>query len=238
MPRQQFHAVMIDILASMLAIILTFTAFFAARALGRMAASHPLLNPILWGAVIVGVFLWALDIGVADYIHAARPLMQILDLAIVALGFSLVQQLARHRRTLFPALCAVAIGGLVGIGSAILGARLLGLPTEFVQALGAKGISSGFAIALMERLGGPPPLAAGLVIITGMVGALIVPPLLHRLGMDDEATGLGTGASSHIVGTDFLVRTAPEAAAWAALALAFAGLVGAVLLPLFWPLTG
>ncbi len=226
------------IAGSALACVLTLLAFFAARALSRRAGGHPLANPVLWAAVLVGAILWALSIRVDDYVLAARPLMNVLDLAIVALGHVLVTHLAGRMKLLLPVLGALAVGIGVGIGSAILGARLFGLPVDFVQALSVKTVSSGFAIAIMERLDGPPPLAAGLVITTGMVGALTIPPLLKRLGWDDDdALGLGTGMAAHIVGTDALVRTRPAAGAMAALAMAIAGLLAALVLPWLWPLT-
>ncbi|MGB3722354.1 MAG: LrgB family protein [Pacificimonas sp.] len=224
-------------LGSVAACVLTLIAFLAARSLSRLAKGHPLANPVLWGAVMVGAILWALQVRVDDYVLAARPLMRALDLAIVALGYVLVTHMRGRVKQLLAVLGALIVGVSVGIGSAILGARLFNLPTDFVQALSVKTVSSGFAIAIMERLGGPPPLAAGLVITTGMIGALTVPPLLRRLRLDDDETlGLGTGISSHIVGTDALMRSRQGAGALAALAMAIAGLLAALILPLVWPL--
>ena len=88
----------------------------------------------------------------------------------------------------------------------------------------------------MERFGGPAPLAAGLVVTTGMIGALTLPPLLHRLGFSGTAEhGLGVGQAAHIVGTDALLRRDPAAGAYAALAMTLTGLIGAALLPFLWP---
>ncbi|MBV7257352.1 LrgB family protein [Pacificimonas sp. WHA3] len=216
------------------ACLLTLMAFVAARGAARLAGGHPLANPVLGGALITGAMLWALSVTVEDYVIAARPLMGALDLAIVALGYVLVERLSGRIRLLLPILGALAIGTAFGIASAYFAARLFGLPLDFVQAISAKTVSSGFAIALMERLGGPPPLAAGLVIATGMIGALTVPPLLKWLKLDDDDTlGLSTGLAGHIVGTDMLMRSNAGAGAAAALAMAVAGLIAAVILPLF-----
>jgi putative effector of murein hydrolase len=117
----------------------------------------------------------------------------------------------------------------------VLLARALGLPALMQQALGVKSVSSGFAIAIMNRLGGPPSLAAGLVIITGMIGAMLLPPMLKRARLGrDGPMGAGLGMAAHIIGSDALARTRPGAARIAALAMAMAGLVTAILLPLAW----
>jgi putative effector of murein hydrolase len=88
----------------------------------------------------------------------------------------------------------------------------------------------------MDRLGGPVALAAGASIVTGMVGAMLLPPLLKRLRFTDDATmGLAVGQAAHIVGTDALGRTQPGAARVSGLALALSGLATTLWLTLLWP---
>lgn len=222
------------VIEAALAVVLTLGVYRLAYGVSRALGGHPLANPVLWGAALVTAALWALGIEVADYVMAARPLMAVLDLAIVALAVLLLDQLRGAGRRLLAALGALAVGSAAGMAMAIAGAKLLGLPAELQQALAVKNITSGIAISLMEHLGGPPPLAAGLVIATGMVGALTLPPLLQRMGMDADALGIGTGQAAHIVGTDALVRTSERAAANAALAMVVGGLIGAMLLPFAW----
>lgn len=208
--------------------------------MSRMSArlgGHPLANPVLWSATAVLALLFLLGIAVESFVAASRPLLRVLDLAVTALALPLVMQLRGRGRALLPVVAALLAGGAVAMGSAIGLAMLFGLPVPLVQALSAKSVSSGFAIALMERFGGPAPLAAGLVVTTGMIGALILPPLLKRAGFHrEDELGLATGQAAHIVGTDALLRSRPGAGAYAALAMSVSGLIGALLLPFFWPL--
>ncbi|MGB7406272.1 MAG: LrgB family protein [Pacificimonas sp.] len=223
------------IIESSIACLLTIAAFVSARGLARLAEGHPLANPVLVGALIVATFLIALDVSVPDYLTAAHPLMDALDLAIVALGYGLVQQLRGSLSRLGPALIAIVTSLIVGVGSAVGLAIAFDLPGDFVDALSVKTVSSGFAVAIMERVAGPPSLAAGLVIATGMIGALSFPILFRKLRIADaESRGIATGMAAHIVGTESLFRADARAGAWAALAMALAGLIAGVALPLLW----
>ncbi|MEO0499285.1 MAG: LrgB family protein [Pseudomonadota bacterium] len=219
--------------------LLTVLAFIGARGAARLVRQHPLANPTLLGALIVGAVLTVMNIEVETYVIAARPLGGALDLAIVALGVGLAPRLKTLGRRLWRAAAALIAGVAFGMVSAVLLGRLFSLPPPFLEALSVKTVSSGFAIALMEATGGPPPLAAGLVVATGVVGALTLPPLLIRFAPhDDIGLGLGTGTAAHIVGTDALMRTRREAAVVAALAMAMAGPVAALFLPMLRPFIG
>lgn len=225
---------MLFTLAAAAAVLLVY--FGVSWIAGRLGG-HPLANPVLWSALILLGLLFAAGIEVGDFVNVSRPLLNVLDLAVTALAYPLVAQLHGKGRDLFPVVAALLAGGIAAMGVAIGLAILLGLPLPVVQALSVKSISSGFAIALMERFGGPAPLAAGLVVTTGMIGALLLPPLLRRAGFTSAGElGLATGQAAHIVGTDALLRTRPEAGAYAALAMSVSGLIGALLLPLFWPI--
>lgn len=223
--------------AALAAAAVTIAVFYGVRALSDGAArGHPLANPVLWSAVVVLALLRVGDIGVGAYRDAARPLLFLLDLSVVALAMPLVASVRGAGRRIGHVLVALVGGGVTAMVSAVGLARLFGLSAPLVQALSVKSISSGFAIALMDRFGGPAPLAAGLVVTTGMIGALTLPPILKRLGYRDEEMGLATGQAAHIVGTDALLRRSRTAGAHAALAMALSGLIGAALLPLIWPL--
>lgn len=203
-----------------------------ARALGGPALANPVAATcaiLIAGAHIAG----ASSVAIAD---AAWPLRWALGPAIVALAVPIAQGWAGFAGRRAALLGTVALGSLAGIASAVLCARMVGLGAVPVMALSSKSATSPFAIAIMERLGGPAALAAGASIVTGMLGAMLLPPLLKRLRLADDATmGLAMGQAAHIVGTDALGRTQPGAARVAGLALALAGLATAAWLGLLWP---
>ncbi|MEE4348735.1 MAG: LrgB family protein [Pacificimonas sp.] len=201
---------------------------------GRLG--HPVLaNPTLWSAVVVLIALAAAEESVSTFLAASAPLALALELAVVALALPLVGAVRALPSPRWPVIAALLAGAVTAMGSAVALALLFGLPQALTQALGVKSVSSGFAIALMERLGGPAPLAAGLVVTTGVIGALLLPPLLRRFSFDSRASGLATGLAAHVVGTDALLRSWPEAGRFAVLAVSLGGVIGALLLPLLWP---
>lgn len=227
---------MILAFASLSACIAVVAAFLLARRLAVRSGNHPLMNPILLAAALVGVGLWASGMTLGQFDELTQPLRWLLGPAIVALGILVRENQAAIRRTALPLLAAVGVGSLTGITSAVGLARLMGLDFTFAAALAPKSVTSPFAIAIMERLGGSPELAAGLVIVTGMIGAILLPPLLRLARLDEpETLGVAVGQSAHIIGTDALARRDRKAAAFSGIAMVLAGLATAVLLPLLWP---
>ena len=209
--------------------------FLLLRRVSAALGHHPLANPVMWSAILVWAALALVGIGEARFAAATGPLAVLLEVAIVALALPLVTALMEAPRPRLALLAALLAGSLVAMASAVGLALLFGLADPLVQAFSVKSVSSGFAIALMDRFGGPASLAAGIVVTTGIFGAIVLPPLLARLGFDARARGLGTGQAAHVVGTDTLLAREPEAGRYAALAMAAAGLIGALLLPFLWP---
>jgi putative effector of murein hydrolase len=210
-------------------------AFLLARRLAARAGYYPLLNPILLAAALVGAGLWLAGLPLDRFAELTRPLRWLLGPAIVALGHLIWAQREALRANALPLGAAIGFGSLTGITSAVSLARFLGLDFTLQSALAPKSVTSPFGIALMERLGGSPELAAGLIIVTGIIGAILLPPLLARLRLDDPDTmGVAVGQAAHIVGTDALGRRDTRAAAFSGLTMALAGIVTAVLLPLLW----
>jgi len=225
----------IYLLASFSACLAVVSAFLLARRLAARARFHPLLNPILVAAAFVGLGLWVGGMPLAAFAELSMPLRWLLGPAIVALGVLIWDNRAAIRATAGPLSVAIVIGSLTGITSAAGLARLMGLDVALVAALAPKSVTSPFAIALMERLGGSPELAAGLVIATGILGAILLPPLLRALRLDEpETMGVAVGQAAHIVGTDALARRDAKAAAFSGLATVLAGLATSVLLPIVW----
>ena len=210
--------------------------FTGVRHLTARLGAPAALSPVLLAALVVGALLWAGRMPVARFEALAWPLRWALGPAIVALAAVVHAARAALRARLGALLVAVTGGTLIGIASALLMARALGLAPLLTTALATKTVSTPFAILIAARLGGPVGLAAALAVFTGVVGAVLVPPLLRGCGIrGSAATGLAVGVAAHIVGTDALQRRDPAAAAFAGGATVLAGTVAAVVLPLVWP---
>ena len=88
-------------------------------------------------------------------------------------------------------------------------------------------------MGISERIGGAPSLTAVLVILTGIVGAVIVTPLLDLLGVQDwRARGFAAGLAAHGLGTARAFQVHEMAGTFAGIAVGLNGIATAVLVPL------
>lgn len=210
-------------------------AFAGARALSGRLGHPPWASPVLVCALAVIAALALAGVPQARFDAATLPLRWLLGPALVALALVIDANRKRLRAKAVPVLAAVVGGTLVGLGSAVAMARITGIEGVLRQALVTKTVTTPFTVAIMTRVGGPVALAAALSVLTGIIGALLVPALFRALRMGDSAgNALGIGVSSHIVGTDWLTRRDPVAGGLSALAFVVTGLVMALVVPLVW----
>ncbi|PJN94527.1 hypothetical protein CNY89_13980 [Amaricoccus sp. HAR-UPW-R2A-40] len=105
----------------------------------------------------------------------------------------------------------------------------LGAPTPIVASLATKSTTAPIAMALSETLGGIPALAAVLVVITGIFGAVVVTPLMNALRVTDfAARGFAVGVASHGIGTARAFQVSEEAGVFAGVAMGLNGALTAL----------
>jgi putative effector of murein hydrolase len=157
----------------------------------------------------------------------------------VALGVPLYRNLALVRRDLLPMAASLLVGAVVAILSAVGIAAALGVPHNILVSLAPKSVTAGIAMAVSESLGGIPSLTAALVIITGIVGAIMVTPLMNALGIRDYAArGFAVGLASHGIGTARAFAVSSVAGTFAGIAMGLNAVVTALLVPLLLRLFG
>ncbi|MFK7603912.1 LrgB family protein [Deinococcus sp. SM5_A1] len=182
-------------------IALTLIAFALGVVLQTRVRS-PLANPTLIATLIVAGVLLVGGVSHASYLKEVQPLTALLAPAIVALAvpmYRLRALLARQRHSL---IIGGLSGTLVGVGADVLFSRLLGLSDEAQRSLLTAPATSPVALQLAQFTGAPPALAATLAVLSGLVGALILPGFLTLMGIQHPlARGLAMGAVSHGVGT-------------------------------------
>ena len=88
------------------------------------------------------------------------------------------------------------------------------------------------ALGISEAVGGLPALTAVLVILTGIIGAVIVTPLMTVLRIKDwRARGFSVGLASHGIGTARAFQVNPTAGAYAGIAMALNALLTSIIVP-------
>jgi predicted murein hydrolase (TIGR00659 family) len=212
--------------------VLATVVVYGAAVLLYRRVRHPLANPVL---VAVSALILALLVGGIDhdtYQLGGRWIALLLGPAVVALGLPLHLQMTEILRRRRAILVATITGALVGILSGTLAAAALGGSRAVVLTLVPRSVTTPIAIGIAERIGGLPPLAATLVIATGVIGAVIGPAVLRGAGIRSRtAFGLAMGAAAHGAGTARALEEGAVEGATSGLAIGLMGVATAVLAP-------
>lgn len=180
---------------------LTLLAFVAGLLL-QWRVRSPLSNPTLIATLIVAASLLLSRTTYAQYHREVQPLSAFLTPAIVALSVPLYRLRALLRRQWQALVIGGLAGTLVGVGSDMTVARLLHLTPEAQRSLSTAPATSPVALQLAQFTHAPPALAATLAVLSGLLGALLLPPFLTLLGVKHPlARGIAIGSVAHGVGT-------------------------------------
>jgi predicted murein hydrolase (TIGR00659 family) len=217
--------------------LLWLTVTLAAYALTDAASAatrrHPLMSPVLHAIWIVGLVLTFTHTPYRVYFEGAQFVHFLLGPATVALAIPLYENRRLVARAIVPLIVALAGGAVVATASAILVAQTFAVPRSVLIAIAPKSVTAGVAMGITEKLGGDPALTAVLVILTGILGAIVVTPMMNRLQITDwRARGFAAGLAAHGIGTARAFQVNPVAGAFAGMAMGLNALVTAVIAPL------
>jgi len=210
----------------------TLVAYLIGDHLSQRAGRNPLVNPVLVAMVLLGGLLWATATPYATYFAGAQFVHFMLGPATVALALPLYVNRAQIRRALLPMLAALLAGSVTAIVSALWIARSLGIEGPVWLSLAPKSTTAPVAIGIAEQLGGLPTLTAALVILTGIIGAVIVTPLMRLMRIRDwRARGFAVGVAAHGIGTARAFQVNDTAGAFAGIGMGLNALLTAILAP-------
>jgi predicted murein hydrolase (TIGR00659 family) len=210
----------------------TLAAYALADWLSQAAGRNPLLNPVLVAVALLAVILIATRTPYETYFQGAQFVHFLLGPATVALAVPLHRNWAVVRRAVLPILGALAAGSLTAVISAVAIAWAFGAPFPVLASLAPKSVTAAIAMGVSQEIGGEPSLTATLVITTGILGAIMVTPLMNALKLTDwRARGFAVGVASHGIGTARAFQVNQVAGTFAGIALGLSGLVTALLVP-------
>ncbi len=221
----------------LLHLTLTLLAYQGGSWVYRKGGLNPLLNPVLLAVVVLVAILVITGTSYQTYFEGAQFVHFLLGPATVALAIPLYRQFDRVKRSALAILTSIIAGSLAASISAFGIVRLLGGGWQTAISIAPKSVTAPVAMGISEQLGGLPSLTAVLVILTGILGAMLGPPLLNLLKIKDwSARGLAIGTASHGIGTARALQVNEVAGAFSGLAMGLNALATAVLLPLLWHL--
>lgn len=194
----------------------------------------PLLNPILITILVLIGLLIILDVPYATFKKSSQMINFLLGPSVVALGYILHKQIHYLKGNVVSVLTSITVGAVVGIASILLVGKLFGADQTLIASLAPKSVTTPIAMALSESNGGIPALTAVVVVVAGVMGSIIAPPIMNWLGIKSPiAKGIALGASSHGVGTATAIQMGAIEGALSGLAIGIMGTITSLLLPLF-----
>ena len=210
----------------------TLLVYAACDRVSARLGRHPLANPVLLAICLMALLLAVTQTPYGTYFEGAQFIHFLLGPATVALAIPLYQNRAAVLRALLPMAVALLAGSVTALVSAVLIARAFGAPASVLVSLAPKSVTAAVAMGIAEKLGGDPALSAVLVILTGILGAVIVSPLMNALRIRDQrARGFAAGLAAHGIGTARAFQENPLAGAFAGIAMGLNALLTALLVP-------
>jgi putative effector of murein hydrolase len=214
-------------------VALTVGSFSAvSHAFGRWR-SAPWASPVLWSTIIVAAAVLFLRIPYSVYAAGSQAITVMLGPAVAALALPIYTHRRRILRALPAVLGATLAASVVGVGVGIGVMALLGGGRPEILVMAPAHATSPVASAVAEATGGNGSLAAVVAVVTGVLGAVIGPPVLDRFGITDEqARGLALGLSAHAIGTARALQESETTGSFSAAGMALGAATVALVTPI------
>ena len=160
------------------------------------AGRHPAVNLVAIAGAMIIIALKLTGTSYETYFAGAQFIHFLLGPATVALAVPLYRHFEQVKKNALPILVSLAAGSVAAIFSVTLIAREMGASKQMIASLAPKSVTSPIAMGLSEQLGGMPFFTAALVIVTGVLGALMLTPLMRLLRIRDPAAiGMAAGVA-------------------------------------------
>lgn len=217
----------------------TLIAYVGAERVSVHFKRNPLANPVVIAATLLVGLLVATRTPYGAYFDGAQFVHFLLGPATVALAVPLYRNIGTVKKSLLPMAAALLAGSVTAAVSAVVIAWALGAPPAVLASLAPKSATAPIAMELARNLGGIASLAAVLVILTGIIGAVVVTPLMNRLGITDfAARGFAAGVASHGIGTARAFQVSELAGTFAGIAMGLNGALTSLIVLLWIVLAG
>tara|TARA_B110000438_G_C15627480_1_gene569388 strand:+ start:120 stop:767 length:648 start_codon:yes stop_codon:yes gene_type:complete len=212
--------------------MVTLGAYLFGLKLYQQSNNSPWLSPVLSGFIIVISILWLTDTPYSTYQQGGQLLSFFLGPVVVSLAIPLFYHFHNMRKQFLRLLLAIILGSFTTVLVAVaLTHYWIGIDAITVT-MASKSVTTPVAVAIAEQTNGLPALAAAFVMVTGIMGAAIIPLLLKWFNLDSpKVTGMSLGICAHAVGTSRALELGQEYAAYSAMAMTLTAALHAIVLP-------
>ena len=191
-----------------------------------------ILSPIVVGALLVLLTLWATGLPMAEYQQGMKLIDWLLTPATVCLAVPMYEHFQTLRKN-FPVILVSVISGCSVCVLMIFGfALLFGFEGALTVSLLPKSVTTAIGVSLSQLNGGIAPVTTAAIAITGNLAGIIGPLLCRLLRLTDPvAQGVAYGTACHVVGTSKAAELGDLQAAAGSLSLVTAGILTAMVFP-------
>jgi predicted murein hydrolase (TIGR00659 family) len=181
-------------------------------------------SPLALTPVLLLALTLSLHVSYREYIRGTHWLVTLLGPATVAFAIPIYEQRVLIRRYWPVLLVGVTVGSLAAIGSGWALSKAFGLSDILRLSLLSRSMTTPFAMAVSQDIGGAPELTAVFVATTGILGAVIGELILHCLPLRSTlARGALFGMGAHGVGVAKAREVGQEEGAVAGLVMVTVG---------------
>ncbi|PAU37963.1 CidB/LrgB family autolysis modulator [Vibrio coralliilyticus] len=217
-------------------LLVTIIVFLSARWLCQKISS-PFMNPLLISLAMMIPLLTHLKVPFETYYNDNEWINFLLQPAVVALAYPLYEQLPQIRANWRIIMLACGVGSVMSMLTATVIASYMQTDLSLIASLLGKSVTTPIAMEVSSHLGGEPAIAAILVLLVGLFGAILAYPIYNLLNITHPiAKGLTMGTVSHALGTATCAEKDAQDAAFSSLALVVCGVITSILAPSFFAL--
>lgn len=192
-----------------------------------------LLNPLLFTIIIIIALLLFLDIPYEVYQDSGRYLSFFITPTTVSLAILLEKNFEYLKENVKAILTGVFVGVLMHTAIVVFFSLIFSYDASLFGTLFPKSTTTAIAVGITESLGGIVPLTVALVVITGVMGFIIIEPLLRLFKITDPvAQGIAIGLATHGMGTAKAIHIGEVQGAMSGLAIVLTGILTVMIAPI------
>jgi len=189
-----------------------------------------LLNHMIIASAAVILLLNITGATYAQYSIGGDMIKAMLGPVTAVLALNIYNQRKVLGEYFVPVLVGCFVGSLTSLVSVLVLCRLFELDQVLTASLLPKSCTTAIAIGIAESRGGLAGIAAGGVMVAGLVGAVMAPVFAKWFRVTDPvAEGLAIGACSHALGTTKAIEIGPLQGAMSSIAICLCGIISSVL---------
>ena len=192
------------------------------------------INPLCIAIMLVICILLVFHVDYTTYKESSRPVTMLLSPATVCLAFPLYEKLDLLRKN-FTIVLGGILTGIVTCFAVVLSLSAFFRLTHSVYVtLLAKSVTMAIGVAVVEQLGGYVPIAASVIILTGILGNMFADSIFRICRVEDPvAKGLALGTASHVIGTAKAMEMGKTEGVVSSLSIVVTGLLTVLLINVF-----